>query len=141
MEGYSKARVVGVYKLSIDHEEAFAVILSCKEWGNLFLPIFIGPPEALAIHMALEGHKPKRPLTHDLIINILDNLGVIVEKVTIDAVVDNLFVATIVLRDDNGKRWYIDARPSDSIAIALRVNAPIYVANRLRDYAIPEEEF
>ncbi len=141
MEGYSKANVVGIFRVSMNNEEVYAVVLSCKEWGNMLLPIFIGSSEAFSIHLALEGYKPRRPLTHDLMVNILETLGITVEKVTIDAVVDNLFTATIILKNESGKRWYIDARPSDSIALALRVKAPIFVANRLKNYAIPEEEF
>jgi len=139
MEKYNKVSVLGVYRVSIADEELYTVVLSCSEWEDLLLPIFIGKFEAVAIQTALEKVKMKRPMTHDLIANILDTIGFAVEKVTIDAMVDDLFTATIVLKDDKGKKWYIDARPSDSIAIALRTNSPIYVADRLKEYTIPSD--
>jgi len=139
-EEYSRADVVGVYRVSVAGEDLYAVVLSCEGWESTVLPIFIGQFEAVAIQSALEGVRMRRPMTHDLIANILDAVGVSVEKVTIDALVDNLFTATIVLKDGGGRRWHIDARPSDSIAIALRTSSPIYVADRLREYGIPAED-
>lgn len=137
MEKYNRANILGVYRVSVTSEELYTVVISCREWTDLLLPIFIGRFEAAAIQTGLEKVKTKRPMTHDLIANILDTIGLAVEKVTIDAMVNDLFTATIVLKDDKGKKWYIDARPSDSIAIALRTNSPIYVADRLKEYAIP----
>jgi len=137
MEKYNRASILGVYRVSVASEELYTVVISCHEWADLLLPIFIGRFEAVAIQAGLEKVKMKRPMTHDLIANILDTVGLSVEKVTIDAMVNDLFTATIVLKDDRGKKWYIDARPSDSIAIALRTNSPIYVADRLKEYAIP----
>jgi len=139
MEKYNKVNIMGVYRVSIGNEDLYAVVISCHEWKDLLLPIFIGRFEAIAIQTALEKIKMKRPMTHDLIANILDTIGLAVERVTIDAMVDDLFTATIVLKDEKGKKWYIDARPSDSIAIALRTNSPIYVADRLKEYAVPSD--
>ena len=139
MEEYYEASIIGVYQLTMGTEDLYAVLLECKEWEGLVLPIFIGKYEAMAIQMALENYKPIRPLTHDLMIHILDTLGIAIEKVTIDAMVGNYFTATIVLRSEDGKKWHIDARPSDSIALALRTKAPIYIADRLKRHAISEE--
>ena len=142
LEEYTKADVIGVYAASIHGFISYVMLLKGIDWDDLVLPIYIGAPEAMAIDHALKGYQPRRPLTHDLIISILGALGVSVEKVTIDALIENVYTATIVLtREENGKkvRYYIDARPSDSVALALRAGAPIYVANRLKAYAISEE--
>ncbi len=90
------------------------------------LPIWIGIFEANAIAMKLEDVTTPRPMTHDLIANILESLKASVEKIVVNDLVDNTFYATIFLKTGNGT-LEIDSRPSDAIAIALRTNAPIYV--------------
>ncbi|OYT25563.1 MAG: hypothetical protein B6U95_08965 [Thermofilum sp. ex4484_82] len=115
-----------------------ASVLEGEDWNGYVLPIMIGMPEASAIQAALEGYIAERPMTHDLIMSMLGALGVIIEKVTIDALINNVFTATIVL-NESGKSIYVDARPSDSIALALRANAPIFVARRLIKNAIPKD--
>lgn len=91
-----------------------------------YLPIWIGIPEASAILMKLTGETPKRPLTHDLMNNILKELRVKVESVAVVAIKDNTFYGQINLRKGN-RRYHIDSRPSDAIALALRAEAPIFV--------------
>lgn len=147
MEEYSRADIVGVYggvrSGPFGSERVYVVLVKGLNWDDDVLPIFIGEPEAMSIDIALRGYVPKRPLTHDLFVNVLETLGVKVEKVSIDAMIDNIYTATIVLSEErDGKKIYhhIDARPSDSIAIALRTGAPIYVSNNLRKYAVNEEE-
>lgn len=90
------------------------------------LPIWIGLLEASSIATALENIETPRPMTHDLIKNILDSLGVKVLKIEVNDLKDNTYYALIHI-DVNKKRMVIDARPSDAIAIALRTNAPIFV--------------
>ncbi len=90
------------------------------------LPIWIGLLEASSIATALEHIPTPRPMTHDLLKNILENLGVKVIKVEINDLRDNTYYALIHL-DVKGKRLVVDSRPSDAIALALRVEAPIYV--------------
>ena len=92
------------------------------------LPIWVGIFEANAIALELEKIATPRPMTHDLIKNILDHLGATVQQVVINDLRDNTFYAVIEITV-NGNRIPIDSRPSDAIAIALRVNAPIYVAD------------
>ena len=147
MEEYSKADILGVYgglrAGPFGKERVYVVLVKGLNWDDDVLPIFIGEPEAMSIDIALRGFVPKRPLTHDLFVNVLETLGVRVEKVTIDAMIDNIYTATLVLSEErNGKKVYyhIDARPSDSIAIALRAGAPIYVSNNLRKYAVSEKD-
>jgi bifunctional DNase/RNase len=90
------------------------------------LPIWIGLLEASSIATALENIETPRPMTHDLIKNILDSLGVKVLKIEVNDLKDNTYYALIHV-DVNKKRLVIDSRPSDAIAIALRTNAPIFV--------------
>jgi uncharacterized protein len=90
------------------------------------LPIWIGLLEASSIATALENVQTPRPMTHDLLKNVMDNLGVKVLRIEVNDLKDNTFFALIHLEIQD-KRLVIDARPSDAIAIALRVNAPIFV--------------
>lgn len=105
------------------------LLLSDSETG-MELPIWIGEAEAFAIQRELEGVQLPRPMTHDLIRNILIELGVELVRVEINELHDNTYYATLVLRG-NGRTIFIDARPSDSIAIAVRMNAPIYVSEEV----------
>ncbi|MFN3421760.1 MAG: bifunctional nuclease family protein [Armatimonadota bacterium] len=105
------------------------VLLSDPETG-MELPIWIGEVEAFAIQRELEGVQLPRPMTHDLIRSILTELGVELARVEINDLHDNTYYATLVLRW-NGRTIFIDARPSDSIALAVRMRAPIYVSEEV----------
>jgi hypothetical protein len=94
------------------------------------LPILIGPFEATAIALALEGAAVPRPLSHDLMRNILESLGSNLEQVIIHDIRDSTFYAKLIVRT-NGELQEIDARPSDGIALALRVQAPIFVTDKI----------
>lgn len=115
------------------------VILRSLEDGRL-LPIWIGYPEATAILLNLQDVTPPRPLTHDLLATILDELTVTVDRVEIDRLEEGTFYATIVLTDGFAERP-VDARPSDSIALAVRTGSPVFVADAVMDEAglSPEE--
>ncbi|MCS7298760.1 MAG: bifunctional nuclease family protein [Spirochaetia bacterium] len=102
--------------------------------SNRVLPIFIGPFEANGILFKLQEMKFPRPLTYDLIRNILDSLGSYVEKVVINDIRDNTFYANLYI-NFQGNIIQIDSRPSDAVAIALRFNAPIYVSQHVMDIA------
>ncbi|MGB5847578.1 MAG: bifunctional nuclease domain-containing protein [Ignavibacteriaceae bacterium] len=119
---------------------AYAILLKELE-GHRRLPIIIGAFEAQAIALEMEGIKPPRPLTHDLLKQITDNLGAIVNEVIIDELRENTFFAKIIL-EVSGLTQEIDARPSDAIALAVRAEAQIYVAANVMDTAafIPSEE-
>ncbi|HMW07621.1 MAG TPA: bifunctional nuclease family protein [Leptospiraceae bacterium] len=114
----------------------FAVFLKPKEdlFDSKVVPIFIGPLETHAITSVLDGITPPRPMTHDLIMMIIPVLGAQIIKVTIDEIIDNTFYAKISLRKDE-EIFLIDARPSDSIAIALRAEAPIFITKSVLDEA------
>lgn len=113
------------------------VVVLRSEDGRL-LPIYIGLAEAMAINSALKNRIPPRPMTHDLLVDIIGKLNAKVDKIVIDDLVDNTFYARIVIKQDDYE-VEIDARPSDSIAIAVRLGCPIYVENRILDEAGSEE--
>jgi len=102
-----------------------AVVLK-EENGERFLPIWIGINEANAIMMELENIKFERPLTHDLIKNIFSTLGIKLKKIEVSDLKHSTYYATLYI-EHNGKEYEIDSRPSDAIAIALRLGADIYV--------------
>jgi len=103
-----------------------------EESGDRVLPILIGPAEAMAISLEVEGQKPPRPLTHDLLCGILDTLGVNVVRVVVTQLVDDTYHAQItLLADGEDSEREIDARPSDAIAIALRAQSPIFATDDL----------
>jgi hypothetical protein len=103
------------------------------------LPIWIGHPEATAILLALEGVETPRPMTHDLLQGVLESLDTHVERVEITRVDEGTFYAALILRGEERRR-VVDARPSDSIALAVRVGAPIYVAEEVLDLAAVADE-
>ncbi|ACI19228.1 bifunctional nuclease family protein [Dictyoglomus thermophilum] len=127
--------------LSLDPQtNQFVVILREKNEGKRFLPIWIGPFEANAIAIALEKIDIGRPLTHDLMKNIIEALDAKVEKVFIHSLKENTFYATIYLNVED-KTLEIDSRPSDAMALALRTNSPIYVDSKLIEEAGFIEEY
>lgn len=112
---------------------AFAILL--KEMGtNRRLPIIIGAFEAQAIALEIEGINPPRPLTHDLLKQVVDTLGGSVSEVIIDELRENTFYAKIIL-EVSALTYEIDCRPSDAIALAVRTKAPIFVANNVMEAA------
>jgi len=120
---------VRVHMLSSRH----VVIL--KDAGrDRYLPIWIGPWEASAIAMRLQGLTPERPLTHDLFATVLGELGVRVDRILIASLADETFHAQLVLVGPDS-RHEIDARPSDAIALAVRLGVPIFAAEAVLDQA------
>lgn len=119
---------------------AYAILLKEVD-GIKRLPIIIGAFEAQAIALEIEGIKPPRPLTHDLLKQLIDNLGATVLEVIVDELRENTFYAKIIL-DVSGLTNEIDARPSDAIALAVRADAPIFVSDFVMETAafIPSEE-
>ncbi len=118
---------------------AYALLLR-EVYGKRRLPIIIGQFEAQAIALELEGITPPRPLTHDLLKTLVDNLGATVTEVLIDELRDNTFYSKINI-DVSSLGNSIDARPSDAIALAVRTSAPIYVSESVMELAsfIPSE--
>ncbi len=119
-----------VDKLGIDLLTHDPVVILKDMDGSHYLPILIGPFEATAIALALEGAPVPRPLSHDLMRNLLEALDTTLEQVIIHDIRDSTFFAKLILRTD-GELQEIDARPSDGIALALRMQAPIYVSDKI----------
>ncbi len=119
---------------------AYAILLK-EVYGHRRLPIIIGAFEAQAIALEMEGIKPPRPLTHDLIKSIIDNVGASVQEVIIDELKENTFYAKIIL-DVSSLTNDIDSRPSDAIALAVRTQAPIFVNEEVMNTAafVPASE-
>jgi len=114
-------------------------ILLLKEIdGHGTLPIWIGKPEADSIALALGKVETPRPLTHDLIKNIIDGLKVKITKIIVTEILDNTYYALICIHDGK-KETYIDSRPSDAVAVALRVNAPIFVEEDIMEQRSSDE--
>src|SRR6266540_5771335 len=101
------------------------IVLLKEREGERFLPIWIGAMEATAIAFALQGIVTARPMTHDLLKNVLEELTVRVERIVITELKDGTFYAVITMQQD-GKSYEISSRPSDAIALAVRVNVPIF---------------
>ncbi len=121
---------VKVAHLGLDRATNTPVVILQEKEGERVLPIWIGPSEASAIAMELAGVKFARPLTHDLVKQIVIGLGATLSRVFISQVKENTYFAELHLhRDDHV--IHIDARPSDSIAVALRLKAPIFTQDSL----------
>jgi len=116
--------------LAIDSSSRMPVVILTDLEEKRFLPIWIGVYEADAILVALEDIEVPRPMTHDLMRSMLDVTGIDVDRIVIHGIKNNTFFAKIVLID--GERDYeVDARPSDAVALALRMEAPIYVSENV----------
>jgi hypothetical protein len=109
------------------------IILRDKE-GQRVLPIWVGPNEANAIALQIENVTTPRPMTHDLLRNVIHDLKADVQKIVVSDLKENTFYALIYLQV-NGEPVAVDARPSDAIALALRAQAPIFVEDRVIDHA------
>jgi len=120
---------VRVHMLSSRH-----VVILKEQARDRYLPIWIGPWEASAIAMRLQGLAPERPLTHDLFATTIGVLGARVERVTIAALAEETFHARIVLATGD-RRLEIDSRPSDALALAVRLSVPIYASPDVLDQA------
>ncbi len=136
-------RQVRIASLAIDPRSEQPVVilkpLDEEPGQGRLLPIWIGQPEATAILLAVEGIKTPRPMTHDLLRDMIETLDAVVERVEITRVEGGTFYAAVVLRGEERTR-VVDARPSDSIALAVRTGAPIYVADEVLDEAAVDDE-
>ena len=110
------------------------VVLLKEEGGDRFLPIWIGAFEATAIAFALQGVETARPMTHDLFKNVLEDCEVSIERVLINDLIDGTFYAEIKMQRNNSTHL-ISARPSDAIALAVRMDVPIYAEEKVLDEA------
>ena len=118
-------------KIVIDEKRHEQLIVLKEKNGERLLPIVIGLAEASAIKLKISGFEPARPLTHDLLYTTIKYLEANIEKIIIDKLEENTFHAKIVLKSSSGNEKIIDARPSDSIALAVRSHAPIFVEDEI----------
>jgi bifunctional DNase/RNase len=131
---------VQIHSLSLDATtNQPVVILRDPESGKL-LPIWIGQNEASAILLKVQGIEPPRPMTHDLLYSVVGELGYVLERVEITRLEESTFYAALVLRGEEHS-IAVDARPSDSLALAVRANAPVFVAEEVMETAglLPED--
>ena len=114
-----------VAQLGVDRTTSTPVVILKETAGERTLPIWIGPAEAAAIAIEMRGEKPARPMTHDLLKSLLKGLGGDLKRVLIAGLRENTYVAQLVVYRGT-EIFELDARPSDSIALALRTRAPIF---------------
>ena len=119
---------VTIYGVSFDMVGKQPIVLLKTLEGNRYLPIWIGHPEAAAILMKLQSQAPPRPMTHDLVTDMLSQLDTNVVRITVTELRENTFYASITVQQ-NGSELEIDSRSSDAIALAVRADAPIFAAD------------
>jgi hypothetical protein len=118
---------VKIRGLMMDPSSGTPIIILKDVNSETMLPIWVGAYEANAIALEIEKISPQRPMTHDLLRNVILEMGANVERVVVTELRDNTFFAMIIMKDRAGDSVMIDARPSDAIALALRVDCPIFV--------------
>jgi uncharacterized protein len=128
-----------IYGVSFDMVGKQPIVLLKTAEGNKFLPIWIGHPEAAAILMKLQGASTPRPMTHDLVTEMLSQLEAKVTRIAVTELRENTFYALITVSVD-GSEIEIDSRPSDAIALAVRAEAPIYAADSVIEESAIEFE-
>ena len=130
---------MAVYGVSFDLVGKQPIVLLKTVDGNRFLPIWIGHPEAAAILMKLQNASTPRPMTHDLVTDILSQLDAQVVRVAVTELRENTFFAQVTIQQD-GSEIEVDSRPSDAIALAVRAEAPIFVADEVIEESAIEFE-
>lgn len=119
-----------LHKIIISEMQDSQMIILKEVDGERSLPIVIGSNEALAIDRRLKGHQTPRPMTHELLANIIQEMGGTIERIEINDLADRTFFALIHIRK-NGEVLQIDSRPSDAIALGIATTVPIYVADHV----------
>ena len=128
-----------IYGVSFDLVGKQPIVLLKTADGNKFLPIWIGHPEAAAILMKLQSQAPPRPMTHDLLSDMLEQLEAQIVRITVTELRENTFYAQITVQQE-GREIEVDSRPSDAIALAIRAEAPIFAADRVIEESAIEFE-
>jgi uncharacterized protein len=128
-----------IYGVSFDLVGKQPIVLLKTKDGNRYLPIWIGQPEAAAILMKLQGASTPRPMTHDLVTEILSELDARITRITVTELRENTFYAQVTVQLD-GAEVEVDSRPSDAIALAIRAEAPIFAADQVIEESAIEFE-
>lgn len=118
---------VKIRGLMVDPHSGTPVVILKDIHSDMLLPIWVGPYEANAIALEIEKVAPQRPMTHDLMRNLMTEMGLKVERVVVTELRDSTFYAVIEMLNPEGEALSLDARPSDAIALALRADCPIFV--------------
>lgn len=124
-------------EIQISHASPYHIVVLEEKGGGRSFPIYIGQNEAKAADDAVFGRKALRPLTHDLIVNVLDGLDAQLESVMVDALAKDTFHGKLLVRTGEGKHVKIDTRPSDAIVLAMKTGVPIFVAEEVLDSVEP----
>lgn len=119
---------VGLREIQAAEGGGAQILILGEEDGDRQFPIFIGFTEMDALDRALHGKETARPLTHDLILNVVDEMGGKIERVIVSDLQDDTFYAKVGIRLPDGTERLIDSRPSDAMVLAARRNAPVFVA-------------
>jgi hypothetical protein len=132
---------VHIHALGFDEQNRQPVVILREDDGHRVVPIWIGQPEAMAIMLAVQGTAAPRPLTHDLLMEVIGAAGLSIERVEITRVEDTTFFASLVMRDD-ARSIALDARPSDCLALAVRAGCPVFVDDEVMLSAgvVPDDE-
>jgi uncharacterized protein len=125
---------MSIYGINLDLFNSSPIVILKVEDENRYLPIWIGQPEARSILMKLQNQEFSRPLTHDLAVNLVSEMGATLDRITVTELRDSTFFATLRLSID-GRSVEVDSRPSDAIAIAVRAGAPIFAADEVIEEA------
>lgn len=125
-------------EIQISHVSPYHIVVLEEKGGGRSFPIYIGQNEAKAADDAVFGRKAFRPLTHDLIVNVLDGLDAQLESVMVDALAKDTFHGKLLVRTSEGKHVKIDTRPSDAIVLAMKTGVPIFVAEEVLSAVEPE---
>jgi bifunctional DNase/RNase len=125
---------MSIYGINLDLFSSSPIVILKVEDENRYLPIWIGQPEARSILMKLQNQEFSRPLTHDLAVNLVSELGGTLERVTVTELRDSTFFASLHV-EIAGRTVEVDSRPSDAIAIAVRAGAPIFAADEVIEEA------
>ena len=127
---------VELFKIIIDEKNDEQMVVLREKAGARQVPISIGFVEASSIQMRVAGVTTPRPLTHDLLASVIQSLDAKVEHLLIDDLVDGTFFAKLCLKDHEGHPVLVDSRPSDGIALAVRLNIPMYVEEKVFHQAL-----
>jgi bifunctional DNase/RNase len=130
---------MSIYGINLDLFSSSPIVILKVEDENRYLPIWIGQAEARSILMKLQNQEFSRPLTHDLTVNLVSEMGGTLERISVTELKDSTFFATLRLAID-GRTVEVDSRPSDAIAIAVRAGAPIFAADQVIEEAAVEFE-
>ncbi|MGH9899723.1 MAG: bifunctional nuclease family protein [Pyrinomonadaceae bacterium] len=122
---------VRIRGLMVDPNSSSPVVILKDINSEMILPIWVGAYEANAIALEIEKIAPQRPMTHDLLRNLIIEVGMKVERVIVTELKDNTFFAIIEMVNQNGQKVLLDSRPSDAIALALRADCPIFVSEEV----------